>query len=201
MVLSALRDSNAGSRPDSPSLAELWSGGWPMTPREFEQLVDVFQERLIRYAFCRLWNLQDAEDVIQRVLVRAYAEREKLKKVEHVGPYLYRMSANACTDLLRQRGRRKEISWDDLENRNELAAPTDASQPAGIGEQERRIERWLQRLPRRQSEVIRYRIFDDLSFAEIAEVTGCSESTVKSRFRYGLDKLRTRMLREREMNR
>ena len=58
----------------------IWEGGWPQTPGEFERLVEAFQDRLVRYAFRRLGNLHDAEDVAQEVfsarLCRSRAAQE-----------------------------------------------------------------------------------------------------------------------------
>lgn len=57
-------------------------------------------------------------------------------------------------------------------------------------EELRGIDALLSRLPHRQAEVIRLRVFDELRLREIAEVLGCPLATVKTRLRYGLEKLR-----------
>src|ERR1017187_1991093 len=78
---------------------------WPQSVAEFERLVEAVQDELVHFAFCRLRSLEDAEDTVQDVLVRAYLEREKRRGVTGVRPYLFRMVANRCTDILRQRQR------------------------------------------------------------------------------------------------
>jgi len=60
---------------------------------------------------------------------------------------------------------------------------------AGPGAIER-LNRVLDSIPDREAEVVRLRVHSELSFAEIAIAVGVSVPTVKSRFRYGLDKLR-----------
>lgn len=197
MVLSALENTILATHPKDDSLLELWSGGWPQAPREFEALVDVFGERLARYAFRRIGNLHDAEDVAQKVFVQAFAVRKRYRDVQNVGPYLYRMTANACTDWLRYRGRRPETPLEETAE----ALPSDwpdAGDEAAAREEQQRIEGWLQSLPQRQADVIRLRVFGDLPFAEIAQSLGCSEPTVKSRFRYGLEKLKAMILGRKE---
>jgi len=164
----------------------------------FEALVERFQDRLVRYAFHRLGSFQDAEDVIQSVFVRAYPHWVKGSKIARVGPYLYRMAVNACTDVLRKR-KRSEMPIEELGTEAIPADRTDPSQPAVAAEELRRIEGLLCRIPRRQSEVIRLRVFDELRFAEIAEVLGCRLATVKSQFRYGLQKLRVILAAESEV--
>ena len=76
---------------------------WPQTVREFEDLVDDVQHRLVQYAFWRLQSREDAEDVVQGILLQAYRDRERHKGVNGVVPFLFRMVANRCIDVLRRR--------------------------------------------------------------------------------------------------
>ncbi len=163
----------------------------PQSPEEFEILVEVFQHRLVRYAFRRLGRYEDAEDVIQKVFTGFYLRLGKKKKIRRVGPYLYRMAANACTDFL-PKHRRSEVPLEVVPD-EELAAEQETSSPEAALIEIRRIEALLRSLPEKQAEVIRLRVIDDLSFSEISAILKCSESTVKSRFRYGIDKIRARI--------
>jgi RNA polymerase sigma-70 factor (ECF subfamily) len=176
---------------ESTRSGDTWTGGWPQTSQEFGAFVDVFQDRLLGYAFRRLSDIGDAEDVVQDVFVKAFVDRERFKNIEQVAPYIYRMAANACTDALRKRGRRPEIV--SMEEIGESANPDtarNAGQQAAASEEVRRIEAILSDLPAKQAEILWLRFFDDLSLADVAEVAGCSLATAKSRLRYGLQKLR-----------
>lgn len=164
-----------------------WAGGWPQSHQEFEAFVDVFLDRLVRNAFRRLGNLQEAEDVVQDVFVKAYADRKKLRKVQRVGPYLYRMVANACAE---RRRRRRILSLEELGSEDIPDRQDEATQQITAAEELERMEQYLRRLPGRQAEVIRLRVLDELPLADIAEIVGCGLPTVKSRLRYGLQKLR-----------
>jgi RNA polymerase sigma-70 factor (ECF subfamily) len=170
------------------------AGRWPQSVEEFEVLVEQVQHELVHFAFCRLRSLQDAEDAVQDVLVRAYLEREKHRGATGVRPYLFRMVANRCTDTLRQRQR--------AERRRADADPADLAERAGtepVTERLDEIERLLTRLPERQAEAIRLRVFGHLPFAAIAEAVGVSLPTIKSRFRYGVERLRSVLTREAEL--
>jgi len=161
--------------------------GWPQSTAEFERLVEAVQDELVRYAYCRLRNLSDAEDVVQDILVDAYADRERHRGVAQVRAYLYRMTGNRCTDLLRKQ-RRSGLRVDE-EKAKQVAAPPalDHDEPL---RRLRRIEELISTLPDAQAEVMRLRAFAGLPFASIAEAVGASEPTVKSRFRYGVERLR-----------
>jgi RNA polymerase sigma-70 factor (ECF subfamily) len=159
---------------------------WPQTVAQFEALVETVQHELVHFAFCRLRSLPDAEDAVQDVLIRAYLDRARHCAVTRVRPYLYRMVANRATDLLRQRRRAAERSGQAADAAS-LPNPPDAEPLAErLGE----IERLLGRLPRRQAEAIRLRVFGGLPFKTVAEAAGVSLATVKSRFRYGVERLR-----------
>ncbi len=160
---------------------------WPQSISEFEALIDAMQHRLVQYAYCRLRRREDAEDVVQEVLVRAYRDREKHRSVTHAGPFLFRMAANLCTDVLR---RRKHEGGPLEDVAPEFAAAgADVLAAAEAATRQRWIEESLRRLPSRQSEAIRLRVYGDLPFEDVARAMGCSVPTVKSRFRYGIQKL------------
>jgi RNA polymerase sigma-70 factor (ECF subfamily) len=169
--------------------AEAWSCGWPQTPLEFEALVDAYLDRLVRYATRRLGNVHDAEDVVQEVFIRAYAERVKYRAVARTGPYLYRMVVNACTDSLRKR-RGCAASLEDIGPEEPCSNEKNPSEAAAMNEETRRVENLLRLLPEDQAEAIRLRVFGELRLREIAETLGCPVDTVSSRLRYGFKKLR-----------
>jgi RNA polymerase sigma-70 factor (ECF subfamily) len=167
------------------------AGRWPQSVEQFEALVEAVQHELVHFAFCRLRNLEDAEDVVQDVLVRAYLDRSKHRAVTGVRPYLFRMVANRCTDVLRRRRRAEQRR--DYSDPADLPARTGPQPPADRLDE---IERLLSRLPERQAEAIRLRVFGSLPFAAIAEAVGVSLPTIKSRFRYGVERLRGILTKE-----
>ena len=178
-----------------PEVTDAWPDGWPQNARDFEKLVDAYLGRLVLFASRRLGNVHDAEDVVQDVFVRAFVTREKCRGVAQVGAYLYRMTSNACTDVIRKRKGRKALAplmvplmqagGDSVPVSQ--ASPSEALQAA---EGALHAEQLLRRLPRPQAEAIRLRVFGELGLNEIAEVTKCSTNTVNSRLRYGFRKLR-----------
>ncbi len=144
-----------------------WPECWPVTPAQYEQLVDCMIQPLVRYAFRRLLSAHDAEDVVQNVLLKAFALRARHAGKPGVVAYLYRMTANACNDI----HRREKMHREKLGQNNSFQVIE------GIGQTEHealaeleRIEKLLAELPRRQAEVIRLRIIDELSFNQIARI-------------------------------
>ena len=157
-----------------------------------KELAEVFKaERpyLLRYACYRLGNEDDAKDVLQEVFLKLHtriSETDNLQ-INNLRSYLFRTLANACAKWQSNSNRLKtiplDLKMDVAENSTESRNETDYQ----------RIIRLLAEIPDGQAEVIRLRIYGDNSFAEIAEILSQPLPTVKSRFLYGLDKLRTGM--------
>jgi RNA polymerase sigma-70 factor (ECF subfamily) len=158
---------------------------WPQTIEQFEWLVETTQDDLVNFAFHQLGNQDDAEDAVQDVYVQAYRDRTKRQHITNVRPYLFRMVRNRCTDLHRARSRHPAEPITD-----QVASRDDTFSMVAAREQSKELSRLLDGIPSREAEVIRLRAYSDLSFVDIAIIVDASVSTVKSRFRSGLDKLR-----------
>jgi RNA polymerase sigma-70 factor (ECF subfamily) len=157
---------------------------WPQTIEDFDRLVEVTQDELVHFAFYRLGNQADAEDAVQDVYVQAFRDRAKRQHVTDVRPYLFRMVRNRCTDVLRGRSRKAGQTADVL------VAGNDALEAMMAREEASHFARILKEIPEREAEVIRLRTWSELSFAEVAIAVDAAIPTVKSRFRYGIEKLR-----------
>lgn len=158
-----------------------------MTPSQFERLVRDERKGLLGYACYRLGNPDDAEDAVQDVLVQFHQQlNDRNAEIRRPQAWLYRTLANLCVSRLREVER---IPIVPLDGQPEPAAPE-----AEDFEQEfRRISRLLGEIPEEQAEVIRLRFYGNKSFREIADIMGIPLTTAKSRFTYGLEKIRQGM--------
>ena len=154
----------------------------PTKTEQLEQIVARHQDRLFRFAYFRTGSRPEAEDIVQEVLLKLFRSGTVLDAVENVESYLLRAIANRCCDYHRRK--RPTVP---LEKAGRITAPDDEP----LERERERIDALLENLPPEQAEVIRMKSSDGLTFARIAAVTGTPEATVKSRFRYGLEKLRT----------
>lgn len=147
------------------------------------------QERpqLLQYACSLLGNRDDAEDAVQDLCMRL-CDRPTEEEPRNTQSYLYRSLHNLCTDRLRRRPLRTQPAelWTNICDET----PTDREQEL------QHVQQLLSTLPPEQAEVIRLRFYGEKSFLEISTLLDTPLPTVKSRFRYGMEKLRSGLFRQ-----
>ncbi|MBR3123349.1 MAG: RNA polymerase sigma factor [Prevotella sp.] len=155
--------------------------------KETEWLMASERHGLLQYACYRLGNLHDAEDAVQDVFVKLHQRlSEGGEEIKNLPAYLYRMLANLCVSHQRKTKLTPTVPLD--------TQPEPIATEAEDFEQEyRRINRLLSEIPNEQAEVIRLRFYGDKSFQEIADILGIPLTTAKSRFAYGLEKIKRGM--------
>ena len=146
---------------------------------ELEQIVAERQDWLFRFAYMRIGNREDAEDVVQEVLLGVFRRLHERTKVDSVEPYLIRSISNACTDYFRRKTL-KVVSLDKAEH-----IQTDEGDRQ-IHKEYLRINRLLDSLAQEQAEIVRLKCYDELTFKQIAELLNIPEPTAKSRYRYAI---------------
>ena len=172
---------------------ELWSRMCNGDSTAMGELYDAIGTALFSLSFRILNDRWEAEEVVQDVLGRlwqnpkAYSpERGKLHS------WLLTMARNRSIDRYRSRRRRKDDSEMDevtLETRADPVA-VDAAEEAQGSDERAALRNALEKLGGKQREILELSFFKGMSHSQIADDTGLSLGTVKSRIRLGLDKLR-----------
>jgi len=128
----------------------------------------------------------DASDVTQLAFVRAYRGIGTFRGAASVRSWLYRIGINCALSWLRDHRREEptEIADDALIDANPAPARLI------VGEEGARLRGAIAQLPPKQKLVLELRVFDDLSFKEVAELADCSENTAKVNFHYAVKRLR-----------
>lgn len=153
-----------------------------MDPQQLGKLIDMYARPLELYA--RQWCVEPA-DVVQTAFLKLMKETTE---PDNITAWLYRVVRNLVVSELRAKGRREEReqvvaaangNWFESFPEIEIdgATATDA----------------LKQLPEEQREVVVTRIWGEMSFEEIAELTGVSSSTAHRRYSDGIEVLRTKL--------
>jgi RNA polymerase sigma-70 factor, ECF subfamily len=128
----------------------------------------------------------DAADVTQQAFVRAFRGLAAFRGTASVRSWLYRIGINCALSWLRDHRREQpsEIAEDALTEANPAPAQLLADDDRAW------LRRAIDQLPPKQKLVLELRVFDDLSFKEVAELAECSENTAKVNFHYAVKRLR-----------
>ncbi len=155
----------------------------------FPELVGAFQHRLVGIMHHLLGNTEEAEDLAQEVFLRVYRTRKKYTPKAKFSTWLFTIANNLALNTLRNRRRKKSVPLDIHESgplgprpaeqmvRNRDAAPSTSLQHAELTAH---IRLALDQLNERQKMAVILNKFEDMGYAEIAEVMELSSKAVKS---------------------
>lgn len=172
--------------------------------RAFETLVRKHRTPVFNFILRFVGHRARAEDVLQETWLKVVRSAGEYTPKAKFTTWLYTIARNLCVDSARKESYRQASSLeapaagaDGEEGRplGEGLPDTGASPERGAYNARLRplLERALASLPEEQREVFILREYSGIPFKDIAEVTGVSENTVKSRMRYALDGLRRRL--------
>jgi RNA polymerase sigma-70 factor (ECF subfamily) len=146
-------------------------------------LVERYERRFARFATRMLGSREDGEEALQDAFLRAYRALGRYHDRERFGPWFYKILVNRCRSMLSQRQRRGALE--------RAVSPLDPEAGVVDGDGGGDDPGWLLRgLPLEQREVFLLRYVEDLSFEEIATLTGLRVSALKMRVKRGLERLR-----------
>jgi RNA polymerase sigma-70 factor, ECF subfamily len=173
------RPASAEWGPASPE-PDLAAGAVQGDPAWLASVYDRHAASLYRLLCAMLGSAADAEDALQELFARLADGR--VRRVTDLKAYLYRAARNEALSALRRRQREAFFHF----RLSRHSAPEEG-QPGRGGD----LLPLLQRLPPEQREVVALKVFEELTFAEIAAVVKASPNTVAARYRYAVRKLRT----------
>ena len=173
-------------------LVALYSNG---NSKAFDTLISRYQDKLYSYINFIVRNRDLADDIFQDTFVKAIVTLQKgcYTCTGKFGAWLTRIAHNLIIDFFRQDKNENTVSNDaheyDLFNDASLAESN--IEDSLINEQTLRdVRRLVDALPDNQREVVFMRYYQDLSFKEIADITGVSINTALGRMRYALINIR-----------
>ena len=168
----------------------------------FEQLVGLYDQRVLRLALNLLRSEEDARDAYQEAFLRAYRNLSTFRFECSFHTWLYRIVTNICLDHLRKRSVRKEEAavvetpegprdlFDTVQDRRAEADPERDLQRRELGH---RIEQALARLGPRERLVFELKHYQGLRLRVIGEMLSTSEETAKNCLYRATQKLRAEL--------
>jgi len=138
-------------------------------------LIQIYQKRVAGFVFAMIGQSHSVDDLCQMIFVRTILALPNLRNLESFEPWLWRICHNVCMSHLRKRRLAKLLIPFTLEE-HDLPIVTD---PATLSEWEW-LQHALKRLHAKERELL-ILLQEDFSYAQMAEITGTSISSVKSR--------------------
>jgi len=152
----------------------------------FERIVKRYRQMVYFAAIKMVSNHDDADDVAQKTFISAYKNLKGFQGKSSLKTWLFRITMNYSKNLIRDR--RRHVGEEVQEST--AAYQPDVQERLEKAERRESITLALESLPPRQREVFRLRAQQDLSYAEISEVIGCSVSAAKVNYHYAIKALR-----------
>ena len=129
-----------------------------------EELVRLFGDALVRFAYCFLGDPYAAEDVMEDCFAALIVKRKPVDDAK-LKAYLFKIARNKCIDVLRARGRIAPLNEETCE-----AMFSDAEEDAMRLEQNKRLYAAMQKLPTQYREVLDLVYFENFSPQETAAI-------------------------------
>ena len=161
----------------------------PAAP-DLERLYDEHAQALFAFLLNFTRDENDTRDVLQEIFTRLAREPGLLRGARDERAFLIRLAHNAAIDFMRRRGTRQKYHDQFAEEELSIFAADANPDVAAFRES---FSRALAELPEDQRAVVHLKLWESLTFEQIATALDISPNTAASRYRYGIDKMRERL--------
>ena len=181
-TLTALMPMAAGNQDADAALVERYLAG---DTTAFDEIMIRYERQIYRVCYRFVENRDDAMDLAQEVFIKAFEHLSTFRRESSLKTWLYRIAMNHCINHVKKHSQEfVEVS--------EYTGKIQASTQVQLEDREQRehFRRMVKRLPPKQKAILELRINEQLSYEEIAKMSGRSVSTIKASVFFALGKLR-----------
>jgi RNA polymerase sigma-70 factor (ECF subfamily) len=157
---------------------------------DLQRLYDEHAQALFAFLLNFTRDEHNTRDLLQEIFTRIARQPDLLRGARDERAFLIRLAHNVAIDLMRRRSAREKYHDQLAEEMPSVFAPGGNPDEAAFRES---LSRALADLPADQRAVVHLKLWENLTFDQIAEALDISPNTAASRYRYGLDKLRDRL--------
>lgn len=153
----------------------------------FNMLVRAYQQKVYWLARKMVIDHDDADDVTQEVFIKVHKAIDSFREDAQLFTWLYRIATNECLSFIKKKRRRFFLPIGDVEG--EMAEKIEA-QPAVEGDEVlKKLQKALLTLPDKQRLVFNLKYYEDMSYEQMAVVTGTSEGALKASYHHAVKKI------------
>lgn len=161
----------------------------------FNLLVRKYQQKIYWHARRLTGNHFDADDILQEVLLVIYSKLKDYKFESSLYTWIFKITYTRSLNLINKNKIKRFFSIGD-EDTPEISGDVDVVRDVENREKLLLLDKILKQLPVKQREVFVMRHFDELSYEEIAEITGKSTGGLKANYFHALNKVTSLLEKE-----
>ena len=161
----------------------------------FDELMIRYERQIYRVCYRFVENRDDAMDLAQEVFIKAFEHLPSFRRESSLKTWLYRIAMNHCINHVKKNVR-EFVEVTEFTGSIRPSIQSDLEQT----EQREQFRRMVKYLPPKQKAILELRINEELSYEEIANMSGRSVSTIKASVFFALEKLK-KLIKDSDKNR
>ena len=153
----------------------------------YTTIIRKYQEKLYWHIRRMVIEHEDANDVLQNVLVRVWNGLENFREDSQLYTWLYRVATNECLTYLEQQKKRSSVSFNEMESG--LSNKIMADKHFDPNRLEWKLQLAIQQLPEKQRIVFSLRYYDEMPYEQMSKVLETSEGALKASYHHAVKKI------------
>jgi RNA polymerase sigma factor (sigma-70 family) len=155
----------------------------------FNILVKKYQQRIYWHVRKMVIDHDDADDLTQEIFIKIWNNLAEFRGDSQLYTWLYRIASNECLNFLNKKKNKYFIGIDDPSVSADLTEKLASSELISGDEIQMKLQKAILKLPDKQRLVFNMRYYDDLSYDEIASITGTSVGALKASYHLAVKKV------------
>ena len=155
--------------------------------RAYTAIIKKYQEKLYWHIRRMVVDHDDANDVLQNMLIKVWKALENFREDSQLYTWLYRIATNESLTFLEQRKKRTTVSLSDVEGN--LSNKVIADKDFDANKLEWKLQLAIQQLPDKQKVVFNLRYYDEMPYEEMSRVLETSEGALKASYHHAVKKI------------
>ena len=161
----------------------------------FNEIVKTYSERLYWHVRRFVLSHEDTDDLLQDIFLKIWTALPSFRGEAQLYTWVYRIATNETLNFLRRQKVRAALQFRRIDD--VMEERIDADPYFNGSAAERALSKAIARLPEKQRSVFIMRYYEDMSYEEIAAVTGTSGGALKASFHIAQEKVRAELGEER----
>lgn len=162
--------------------------------KAFEAILSKYQERLYWHIRRLVIGHDDANDVLQNSLIRAWKGLNGFRQDAQLYTWLYRIATNESLSFLEQKKKKAAVSLDEVPEW--MTEQLRAEEGFDSNKMEWKLQIAIQQLPDKQKLVFNLRYFDEMPYEEMSRILGTSVGALKASYHHAVKKVERSMLED-----